>query len=271
MPGGGNPVLGTQPAAMSPVRRPAGPRPAPMRPGRVDRHAMPTDRRRALPQDACSLSGAGPVTASPAAAPGRAGIRAVSTRRTRTPAAPTPHSSTTVTRHAVMDTPTGAEGRRRPATRRASERASPSAAARARGLRRTSTSRSAATSPAGLATVANAATRRRATGVADRANSRTPLEPPSPWAIGSSSNVARHRQPVAAQLWPASRNASTTPNSSDAGGPADQDPGNPWGSCAPERSPHEWPAPCRGRPARNHAPTPHSTATTTAAVARRTW
>src|SRR6266699_538512 len=50
-PGGGNPVLGTQPAAMSPGRQHAGPRPAPTRLSRLGptRHATPTGRR-ALPK-----------------------------------------------------------------------------------------------------------------------------------------------------------------------------------------------------------------------------
>jgi cardiolipin synthase len=79
----------------------------------------------------------------------------------------------TAIRRVVTSTPAEAGGRLL-ASQRASDRARPSAAARARGLRRTSTSRSPATSAAGLATAARAVLRRAGAGAADLASSRAP-------------------------------------------------------------------------------------------------
>jgi hypothetical protein len=118
----------------------------------------------------------------PRAAPRVRTTSAVSTRCTRTLVSA---SFTTVTCRVVTSTPAEA-GRRLPASQPASDRARPSAAARARGLPRTSTCSSPATSTAGLATAARAVLRRAIAGVADLASSRACPVGSSLSTIGSS-------------------------------------------------------------------------------------
>jgi hypothetical protein len=100
------------------------------------------------------------------------------------------HSDRGVTRHVVTSTPAEVGGRL-PASQRASDRARPSAAARARGLRKTSTSSSPATSPAGLATAARAVLRRAGAGVADLASFSAP--PPVGSALSTIGSSSRWR------------------------------------------------------------------------------
>jgi hypothetical protein len=140
----------------------------------------------------------------------------VSTRWNRT--STTSDSSTTVTRQAVVNTRARAETEERPrATRCASDRASPSATARPRWLDRTSTSRSPATCPAGLAKAARAGTRRRAIGGEGETTWREPpwhrrYAPSAPRQLGIVEASIRHGaelEPLASSV-PRMRAATTS-------------------------------------------------------------
>jgi hypothetical protein len=115
------------------------------------------------------LTGGCPSSAGqPRATPRVRTTSAVSTRWTSTLVS----ASWTIVTCRVVTSTSAAEGGRPPASQPARDRARLSAAARPRGLRRTSTSSSPATSAAGLATVARAVLRRAVARVADLAHSK---------------------------------------------------------------------------------------------------
>jgi hypothetical protein len=110
-------------------------------------------------------------------------------------------SCTTVTGRVVTSTPAEAGGHR-PASQPASDRARPTAAARARGLPRTSTSSSPATSPAGLATAAGTVLRRAVAEVADLGSSMARPMGAALSTIGSSLG-RRHWRSMPPRAWKA--------------------------------------------------------------------